>query len=169
VSLALIFTVVMLQVSVFQRIEIGNASPDVLILVVMSLALLSSSVEGAVYGFAAGIMLELSVGLLLGPHAMIATIVGYAAGRWGEQLVTDEHPVPPLLAGLIATFAMQVGRPLVEFLVAPSSATAGAIWSDVMISTVLGVGLSIPVYLLVRRILRSLCGDDAIAPVGGEA
>ena len=148
----LILTATLVQVSIISRIEVGDASPDLLILVVASLALLSGSVPGAAYGFLAGVTLATFAALPLGPHALLGTLAGYAIGRVGEALVTDEHPAPPLLAGIFATILMHVGRPLVEFLVNPGSQVVN-VWSHALVVTVISSVLAVPVYVLVRRLL----------------
>ena len=154
-SVLLVLVTTLLQVSIVYRIEVGNASPDLLILVVVSIALLTGSVSGAAHGFLAGVALATFAALPLGPHALLGTLVGYAVGRVGEALVTDEHPVPPLLAGIFATLTMQVGRPLVEFLVNPQMGRVDGVWSQALLVTIISSVLAVPTYVLVRRLLVS--------------
>lgn len=166
-SVALIVCAALLQVSVMYRIEIGDAAPDLLVLVVASIALLTGSVSGAAHGFVAGVVLATFAAVPLGPHALVGTLIGYAIGRVGEALVTDDHPVPPLMAGIFATFAMQVGRPLVEFLVNPTIGQVDGLWTQAILVTVLSAVLAVPVYLAVRRMLVAA---NSVGPLaGGEA
>jgi rod shape-determining protein MreD len=159
----LVVIAALLQVSIIYRIEVGGASPDLLVLVVASIALLTGSVSGAGYGFLAGVVLALFAAVPLGPHAL----VGYAIGRVGEALVTDDHPVPPLVAGIVATAAMQVGRPLVEFLVNPAIGHVDGLWTQAALVTLISSVLALPVFLLVRRVLVAA---NAFGPLaGGEA
>lgn len=161
----LVVVAALLQVSIMYRIEIGEAYPNLLILVVSAIALLTGSVSGAVHGFIGGVSLALFAALPLGPHALVATIIGYAIGRVGEALVTDDHPVPPLVAGIFATLAIQVGRPLVEFLVSPSVQRIDGLWTQAALMAVIGSALAVPVFLGVRRVLVAA---HAIAPVGAR-
>ncbi len=166
-SVLLVLFAALLQVSVAYRIEVGDAYPDVLILVVAAIALLTGSVSGAAHGFLAGVAIALFAALPLGPHALVGTLVGYTIGRVGEALITDDHPAPPLLAGVFATLAMQVGRPLVEFLVSPAPARVDGLLGQAALVTVISSMLALPVFLLVRRVLVAA---NAIAPLGsGEA
>lgn len=153
----------LLQVSVAYRIEVGDAYPDILILVVASIALLTGSVSGAAHGFLAGVAIALFAALPLGPHALVGTLVGYTIGRVGEALITDDHPAPPLLAGVFATLAMQVGRPLVEFLVSPAPVRVDGLLGQAALVTVISSMLALPVFLIVRRVLVAA---HAIAPLG---
>lgn len=166
-SVLVVLFAALLQVSVAYRIEVGDAYPDILILVVAAIALLTGSVSGAAHGFLAGVAIALFAALPLGPHALVGTLVGYTIGRVGEALITDEHPVPPLLAGVFATLAMQIGRPLVEFLVSPAPVRVDGLLGQAALVTVISSMLALPVFLLVRRVLLAA---HAIAPLGsGEA
>jgi len=155
----------LLQVSIVQRIEFGDASPDLLVLVIVALALMTNSVDGAVAGFSAGMLVSLFAALPLGPHALMGTVIGYFAGRWGEALVTDEHPLPPLIAGVLATLTMQIGRPVLEFIVEPASSLQG-MWSAALIVTVVNGILAIPVYVAVRRTLLFAAAPSGFASAG---
>lgn len=154
VPYVLLLVAVLVQVSIVQQIELLRTSPDIVVLVVVSLALLTNSVSGAAFGFVGGLALELFSALTLGPHAIVGTVLGYWAGRWGEVLVTDEHPVPPLVSGVCATFVLHLGVPLVLFLMSSASNVHG-VWGHALMATLLNVVLVVPVYLAVRRVLRS--------------
>lgn len=154
VAVLICLCAVLLQVSVIERIRIADTSPDIVVLVIISIGLLRGSVNGAAYGFLGGLCIGLFAALPLGPHAILGTVVGYWAGRWGDVLVTDEHPVPPLVAGVCATFVMEIGRPLLDFLIVFSTATMQGMWQDAMVAAMLNAVLITPVYLSVRRLMN---------------
>lgn len=164
-SVMLVLVAALVQVSIVYRIEVGEATPDLLILVVAAIALLTGSVSGAAHGFLAGVAIATFAALPLGPHALIGTLVGYAIGRVGEALVTDDHPVPPLLAGIFATITMQIGRPLVEFLVNPQIGRVDGLWTQAALVTLISSMLALPVFLMVRRVLVSA---SSTAPIAGS-
>lgn len=166
VGAALLVTAVLLQVSLLGNVDILGARLDLTVLVVVSLALLSGSAIGAVYGFASGLLLDLAVGQPPGAQALVGTLVGYWCGRWGEVLVTDEHPLPPLIGGLLGTTAMLVLVPLVHYLVGlPGEGTSAA---SALVAVVLGGALVTPVYLVVRKALSRVTPSD-VAERGGRA
>ncbi|MEO6866517.1 MAG: rod shape-determining protein MreD [Gaiellales bacterium] len=152
-SVLLVIVAAMLQVSIIFRIEIGGATPDLLILVVAAIALQTGSISGAAHGFLAGLAIATFAALPIGPHALVGTLIGYAIGRLGEVLITDEHPAPPLLAGIFATITMHIGAPLVEFLVNPSIGRVDGLWTQAVLAALISAVLAVPVYLLVRRML----------------
>ncbi len=167
----LVVIAAILDVTIVQRIEIADASPDVLMLTVSAVALLGGSIAGAWYGFLGGMVIALAMGLPLGTHAMVAAIIGYWVGRWGEVLVTDEHPAPPLIAGVLAAGTMQVGYPLVAFLVDPNVHDTSTIWPESLLVASLSAPLAIPVYLACRKIIALVDAPDAQSgeKAGGEA
>jgi rod shape-determining protein MreD len=166
-SVLLVLVAALVQVSVVYRIEVGGATPDLVILVVAAVALLTGSVSGAAHGFVAGLAIATFAAVPLGPHALVGALIGYAIGRVGEALVTDDHPVPPLVAGIFATIAMQVGSPLVEFLVNPALGEVDGLWTQAALATLISSVLAVPVFLLVRRVLVAA---NAVGPLaGGEA
>lgn len=152
-GVVLVLVAALVQVSIAYRIEIGDAYPNVLVLVVASMALLTGSIAGATYGFLAGVSIATFAALPLGTHALMFVLIGYTIGRVGEALVTDDHPIPPLVAGILATLAMQIGRPLVEFLVNPDVGQVHGFVAKAAMMTVISSVLAVPTYLLVRRVM----------------
>ncbi len=165
VAALLVIVAALVQVSIAYRIQIGDAYPNVLVLVVASIALLTGSISGASYGFLAGVSIATFAAMPLGTHALMLVLIGYTIGRVGEALVTDDHPAPPLVAGVLATLAMQLGRPLVEFLVNPNVGHVDGFVGKAAMMTVISSVLAVPVYLLVRRVL---VWADMVAPIGGS-
>ncbi|MCW2926415.1 MAG: Rod shape-determining protein MreD [Thermoleophilia bacterium] len=161
-SVLLVLFAALVQVSIVHRIEVGSASPDVLILVVASIALLTGSVSGAAHGFLAGVALATFAALPLGPHALVGTLIGFAIGRVGDALATDDHPIPPLLAGIFAALTMQLGEPLVEFLVNPAVSGVDGLVGRAALVTLISAVLAVPVYVVVRRTLISA---NSVGPV----
>lgn len=153
VAMLLLFTAALLQGTIVQQVEIANVSPDLVVLVIVSIALLSGSIAGAAFGFCGGLMVGLLGALTLGPHAMLGSLIGYGAGRWGEQLITDEHPVPPLVAGIVGSFVMYLGRPLVSFLLDPAVTATNGIFTDALVGTMINALLAVPVFLFVRHVM----------------
>ncbi|MCW2950689.1 MAG: rod shape-determining protein MreD [Thermoleophilia bacterium] len=154
-SVSLVLVAALVQVSIGYRVDVAGATPNLLMLVVTAIALLTGSVSGAVHGFVAGLALACFGGLAVGPDALIAALIGFAFGRLGETLITDEHPVPPLVAGVLATAAFQLGVPLVTFLVSPTAPSLDGLWTNTILITLLSAVLTLPVYLGVRRALAA--------------
>jgi rod shape-determining protein MreD len=151
----------LLQVTIVEGIDFFGASPDLVVIVCVSIGLIAGSVVGAIGGFTMGLLLGMFSSVLLGPHAMVATVIGYWSGRWGEQLVTDRHPLPPIVACVCSTLVMQIGRPLIDFLVSPQAGPMGSVWSQAFIVTLLNIVLVLPVYVAVRRFVGHVPDESA--------
>ncbi|KJY31637.1 MULTISPECIES: rod shape-determining protein MreD [unclassified Streptomyces] len=88
VSAILILLGLLLQVSVFGRLQLPGSTPDILLLVVVGLALVYGPTGGCLVGFAAGLLADLAPPSdhAIGRYALVLCLMGYAAG-----LLRPEH------------------------------------------------------------------------------
>ncbi|MEV7021140.1 rod shape-determining protein MreD [Kitasatospora sp. NPDC093558] len=88
VSAVLILFGLILQVSVFGRLQLPGATPDILLLVVVGLAMVYGPTGGCVVGFSAGLLADLAPPSdhAIGRYALVLCLMGYAAG-----LLRPEH------------------------------------------------------------------------------
>jgi len=106
---ALVVLALVLQVSVLDAFAWHGIVPDLALLVVVGAALVRGSEFGMVAGFAAGVLLDLAppADHLAGRWALALLIVGYLAGRVGEDdtqaPALGRHRVAP--ATVVATVA----------------------------------------------------------------
>ncbi|MGH2955914.1 MAG: rod shape-determining protein MreD [Solirubrobacterales bacterium] len=147
------------QVACFSEMVILGTSPDLAVLVVMSIGLLGGSLTGAVTGFSVGLLIDCLLLELLGAFALTLLAVGYVAGRYRESVAPPTRGALPLLGGGITllgvlTFAaIQVGIG-VEANVSP------LVIRDAFLKTLIGAALAIPVFYLVRLLLRPALIDE---------
>ncbi|MEV7599942.1 rod shape-determining protein MreD [Kitasatospora sp. NPDC089797] len=82
VSAALILLGLILQVSVFGRLQLPGATPDILLLVVVGLAMVYGPTGGCLVGFSAGLLADLAPPSdhAIGRYALVLCLMGYAAG-----------------------------------------------------------------------------------------
>lgn len=82
VAAVLVVTALLLQVVVVNRLGLPGAPPELLFIVVMSLALLYGPLGGALLGFCAGLAADLMppADHQLGRFALVLCFVGYLAG-----------------------------------------------------------------------------------------
>jgi len=141
----IIFVVAILQVSAFSSITIGGG-PDVLLVTLVSVALVRGAVTGAVSGFFAGLIVDVATLGTLGSTALLLTLVGYWAGRYGETTGRG-RPHAPILATVAATafvglggYAIQsmLGEPI-SARVALAALPAALIWNALLIYPVFGL------------------------------
>jgi rod shape-determining protein MreD len=158
----LVALVAVAQVVCFSKMDIFGTSPDVALLVVISIGILGGSLTGAVTGFAIGLLIDSLLLETMGAFALTMLSVGYVAGRYRENLGRPTRAAVVLLGGSLTLLgalviaAIQVGTGIdanVSFLVV----------RDALVKSVIGAILVIPVLWTVRLVVRSALVDERAA------
>ena len=95
---------VLVQSTVLARLRLAGVRPDLLVLAVVSVAVASDPVTGAVFGFVAGLVADLLFDLPVGVSALVYTAVGFAVGSV-RVYVTSHHPLVHLVLAAAASLA----------------------------------------------------------------
>lgn len=116
----LLVAAVAVQVSVLSRLDLPAATPDLVLVVTGALGCRRGPSFGATAGFVGGLVLDLAppADHAAGQWALVLTVVGYLAGRFG----TTRAATPASRIGLVAALA------------------AGGTLAYVAVSAVLGAG-----------------------------
>jgi len=94
-----VFLAVVVQIAAINRISLFGIRPDLTVLVVVSVALRRGSLTGTLVGFLVGLLQDLLVPSTLGMNMLAKSILGFAAGRLGQNLAVPGLPLyGPLLA-----------------------------------------------------------------------
>jgi rod shape-determining protein MreD len=159
------------QIVCFSKMDVFGTDPDVVLLVVFSVGVLSGSLTGAVFGFSVGLLMDCLLLQTLGGFALTMLSVGYVAGRYRETVGRPTRGAVALLGaaltllGAMVIAAIQIGTGVdanVSFLVV----------RDAVVKSMIGAGLAIPVFLVVRLVVRSALVDERRAarrPTGPRA
>lgn len=99
---ALFVISITLQGSVFALAGTGGVHPDILLVIVVGLALLSDSKRGAIVGLAAGLLQDILFGAPLGFFAFSKTLIGAMAGLFADEIYKEFVLVPMLLVVLFS-------------------------------------------------------------------
>jgi rod shape-determining protein MreD len=156
---ALVLLTALLQVSFFAKLSLFGTSPDGAVLVVMSIGLLGGSVSGAVGGFSIGLLIDCLLMQTLGAFAATLMSVGYVAGRYRESVGRPARRAIPLLGagftllGLLAFVAIQVGTGI-------DADVSTLVVRDALLKALLGALFALPLFLLVRLVLRPALVED---------
>jgi len=147
------------QVVCFSKMDVFGTSPDIALLVVISVGLLGGSLTGAVTGFSIGLLLDCLLLETMGAFALTLLTVGYVAGRYRETLGRPTRAAVALLGGSLTLLgalviaAIQIGTGIdanVSFLVV----------RDALVKSLIGALLAIPVLWTVRLVVRSALVDE---------
>jgi rod shape-determining protein MreD len=147
------------QLSFFAQLNFWDTSPDFALLVVLSLGLLGGSVPGAVSGFSIGLLIDMLSFQTLGATALTLLAVGYLAGRYRETL---GRPTRWAVVGLGAALTL-MGALLfaaIQLLLRVGAEISPLVIRDMVIVTILGAILALPVFAGMRRLLRSALIED---------
>jgi rod shape-determining protein MreD len=145
-----VFLCVIVQSSILSYVDVFGGTPDLVLVVLVSVALLRGSIFGAVAGFWAGILLDTATLATLGVTALLLTIAGFWIGRYGETTARDRTHAP-FTSVLVVTVAAVTGRLVLDYVLG-ESAPAGAAFASLPATLVLNLILTVPVYALARRL-----------------
>jgi rod shape-determining protein MreD len=144
-----VFVAAMLQVVIVSSFAIGGGAPDLLLVTVVVLGLLRGSVPGAVFGFTAGLIVDLLTLETLGVTSLVLTLAGFWAGRWIETTGRGRRLAPVIAVGVITVLAAAFALVL-HYMLGEEIAARQAL-VDVLVPTLLAnLVLAYPVYLFVR-------------------
>ena len=149
---ALLFVAVLVQVSILGGYSPLGGSPDLLLVVLLSIALLRGSIFGAIAGFGAGFLVDIANLGTLGFTSLLLTLAGYWTGRYGETTGRDRAHAPALSVAVI-TVLYQVAALVLRYMLG-QNAPGGAIFEALAPTMLLNLILTFPVYALTRRLLR---------------
>jgi rod shape-determining protein MreD len=158
----LVIVCVILQVSGFARLAPLEGSGDLVPLLVGAVAFLCGSVPGAVTGFAAGLLLDLLIGPQLGASSLVLVGVGYGTGRFRE-LRDPGHGLMPVAIGVAATAGYLLGTAVVSLMLAVEAPISALVLRDAIVTVALNGLLALPLFALVRRVLRPAIAADPFA------
>ena len=147
----LTFVAVVLQASIFSSLEVGGATPDLLLVTLVAIALLRGAITGAAVGFAAGLLIDTATLARLGETSLLLTIAGYWIGRYGETTGRDRSHAP-VLSVAVVTVLYGAGALFLR-VVLGDPVDASELFGSLLPGILLNLVLTFPVYALVRRIL----------------
>jgi rod shape-determining protein MreD len=160
VRIALIaFVAVVVQTAAVSQISLFGVSADVTPLVVMSIGLLCGSLPGAIAGFCIGLFVDLTLVQTLGITSLLYIVIGYWSGRLRE-LRDPSHGLIPLGLGAAATLVAGLGMAVLQFLLGVDAPVSGLLFQQIFMSVLVNTLIALPVYSLVRRMLRPALPED---------
>jgi rod shape-determining protein MreD len=150
---AALFLAVVIQVSVLSGVTILSGHPQLVLIAVVSVALLRGAIFGSVAGFFAGFLADTGTLGMLGFTSLLLTLAGYWTGRYGETTGRDRAHAP-LLSVAVVTVLYQVGALVLHFMLGQTAPARIVLLNSLVPTLALNLLLTVPVYGLVRRLLR---------------
>jgi rod shape-determining protein MreD len=147
------------QLSFAAKISIFGANPDLAVLVVISIGLLGGSVPGAVAGFSIGLLIDTLLMETMGATALTLLAAGYLAGRYREAVGRPRRGIVAALGGGLTLLAA-ICFAAIQGLLRVGAEVSPLVARDIIVTSVLGAALAIPVHLGIRRLLRPALIDE---------
>jgi rod shape-determining protein MreD len=158
---ALVLLAVIVQISGVQDASVLGGTIDFVPLVVAAVAIYAGSIPGAITGFATGLVLDMAIGQTLGLSSLVLTALGYGVGRY-RDLRDPSHGLLPLPVAAIATAGYLTAIAAVSFMLDIQSSVSLLIVREAIITVILNVALALPLFALVRRVLRPVLAIDPL-------
>lgn len=150
---------VLIQQAAISQISVFGVSADVTPLVVASVGLLAGSMAGAVTGFGIGMLVDLVLVQTLGVTSLLYIAIGYWSGRLHEMR-DPAHGLVPLALGAAATAFAGLGMAVIQFLLGVDAPVSLLLLQQIFVTVLVNILIALPVYALVRRIIRPALPDD---------
>jgi rod shape-determining protein MreD len=147
----LVFGAAVVQVAAISGTRLLGAEPDILLVTIVSVSLLTSSIVGAVAGFAGGLLVDVMTLGTLGTTSIVLTLAGYWAGRYGETTGRGRAYAPPLAAFAI-TLLVDIGGIALHFLIGQSVSARSAL-AAALPSAILAAVLVLVIHPISRALL----------------
>lgn len=148
----LVLVAAVVQVAVVTGTRLAAAEPSLLLATIVAIALLRGSIVGACAGFAGGLLVDVMALETLGLTALLLTVVGYWAGRYGETTGRGRAYAAPL-AAFTASIGVAIGGGALHYLLGETVAA-----TEVLRSILPSALLSAVLVLVVLPVCRLVLG-----------
>ncbi|MFB7666231.1 rod shape-determining protein MreD [Kitasatospora sp. NPDC056138] len=156
-SAVLLVLGLVIQVSILGRLQLPGATPDLLLLMVVGLALVYGPTGGCLVGFAAGLLADVAPPSdhAMGRYALVLCLMGYAAGLLRPEGGRQRSAVSALLvvagAAVLSTLLYALVGALVGDTAARHVGITGLVLSALLYDVLLAPFVVPAVMLLARR------------------
>src|SRR3954471_5624666 len=126
------------------QITILGGHPNLLLVTLVCVSLLRGAVFGAVAGFCVGLLADTGVFGTLGFTALLLTLAGYWAGRYGETTGRDRAHAP-VLSVAVVTVLYQFSSLLLHFMLGEPAPAREVLLNGLFPTMLLNILLTFPV------------------------
>lgn len=88
-----------LQTAVFEQLKLANITPNIMVILVSSVAVMRGQKEGMLTGFFAGLLMDLYFGSFIGGFAFLYMVFGFVDGFFNRIYYADDNFLPLLIIG----------------------------------------------------------------------
>jgi len=154
----LIFTFVTAQVTLLNFVSIFVVTPNLVIILIVSISLLEGRTHGAMIGFFSGLCLDAVIGVALGYHALIGMLLGILLGNINKRFFKENFFVMALCT-FISTILFESAIIFTAFLfnseVDILLTFKTIVLSEALVNSVLGLIIFFVIVKINRKIIDS--------------
>ena len=151
---AVVLTALLLQSTLFARVTLAGAKPELVYLATIVMAYLEGPASGSLAGFVGGMAEDFLLNQPKGITALTLTLVGYAVGTM-RQFVSSPSPLVPVIIVGGATIGGVLFNGLVSFLLGQLVVGFGYLVRVALLSGLYNAVLTPLAYPLIRRVAES--------------
>lgn len=148
--IVLLAIAVLLQVVLISHVSVLGVTADLFLILTVIVAACRGSLEGAIFGFLAGIVADIAYFSPLGVRAFIYVLAGYFVGLIVARFGIVKPWSVVLLAG-VTSFLAQVLYGLFQYVMGPRGGFLTMIGTQMLPEAVLDALITAPLYVLVVR------------------
>jgi rod shape-determining protein MreD len=100
VNFLLIITFFVLQGTLFEALSFGKISPNICLMLIVSLGLMRGTKTGLISGFFTGLLFDIFAGSYLGFYALLYMYLGYMAGLFNKIFFPEDIKLPMTIIGI---------------------------------------------------------------------
>jgi rod shape-determining protein MreD len=153
---------IVLQTMLVSHISVLGVTADLFLIFTVVIGISRGSLDGAIFGFVAGLVADLAFMQPLGIRALTYVLVGYFVGMVVVRFGTV-GPWAVFLIALGASFSAQVLYGLLQFVMGPRAGFFTILGVQILPEALLDALVAIPVYVLLIR-LRVIPGPRGVEP-----
>jgi len=143
-----------LQVSIAPHLAVFGVVPNIIFLVVVTLAFVKGPVAGGISGFVGGLVFDLIGTSIVGPYALVLSVVGYTTGMLSANLFAEGWILPVTIVA-VASLSAELAYGIVLAVLG----LGGTFWRDVLTvmipSALYHTVLAVLAYPWLARLLRT--------------
>ena len=167
VVLLLVFAVI-LQTVLLSHVRVLGVTADLFLILTVVVAVSRGSLEGAVFGFFAGLVADIAYYQPLGVRALIYVLAGYFVGMFVARFGTVSPWSVALLAG-VTSFLAQFVFGVFQFMMGPRAALLTMIGTQMLPEAVIDGLITAPLYVFLVRVRLLPAGHlEAARSRGGD-
>ena len=151
---------VLLQTLLVSHVSVLGVTADLFLIFTVVVGISRGSVDGAIFGFVAGLVADLAFMQPLGIRSLMYVLVGYFVGMVVVRFGTV-GPWAVFLIALGASFSAQLLYGLLQFVMGPRGGFFTILGVQILPEAILDALVAIPVYVLLIR-LRAIPAPSGV-------